>query len=124
MNLNPNVAINRIQFLAIVGSILFLIFVFELIRKKKIKEAYSLLWIFFGLVFLFLSIFRDVLDKISWYFGIAYSPAALFLVSIFAIVLILIQFSVVISTQNDKIKELTQELGLLKLKKPTSDQNP
>ncbi len=124
MSMYVNVDINRIQYVAIFGSVVFIISIFELIRKKKIKEAYSLLWIVFGFAFLFLSIFRDVLNKFSFYCGIAYPPAALFLVSIIAIVLILIQFSVVISSQNDKMKELSQELGLLKLEKPASDQKP
>jgi hypothetical protein len=113
---NVNADIDRIQYVAIFGSLIFFIFILELIRKRRIKEAYSLLWLLFGLAFIILSIFRNLLNKISWFLGIAYPPAALFLVSIVAFLFILIQFSVVISNQNDKIKELSQELGLLKLK--------
>ncbi|MDD5757937.1 MAG: DUF2304 domain-containing protein [Desulfobulbaceae bacterium] len=107
--------INRIQYIAIVGDIIFLVFIAELIRHKKIKEAYAILWLFFGAVFLFLATFRSSLNFLAFSCGIAYPPAFLFLVSICSLLLILIQFSMVISSQNDKIKELCQEVALLKM---------
>lgn len=104
--------INRIQYVALLGTVAFLVFLVELIRKQRIKEAYAILWLLFGVVFLGLSIFRESLNWLSFAFGIAYPPAFLFLVSIVAFLLILIQFSVVISSQNDRIRELTQEIAL------------
>ncbi|MDP8200612.1 MAG: DUF2304 family protein [Candidatus Tenebribacter burtonii] len=37
---------NRLQYVAIFLSILLFVFIFELTRKKKIREVYSLLWFF------------------------------------------------------------------------------
>lgn len=104
--------IHRIQYVALLGTVAFLVFLVELIRKQRIKEAYAILWLVFGLVFLGLSVFRESLNWLAFAFGIAYPPAFLFLVSIVAFVLILIQFSVVISSQNDRIRELSQEIAL------------
>jgi len=106
----------RIQIVSIIGSLLFLIFIFELTRKEKIREAYSLLWFAAGGVFLVLSIWRDGLDHFASFIGIGYSPTALILVMIMGIILILIQYSVVVSLQTDKIKQLSQELALLSAK--------
>jgi len=108
--------IMRIQLVSIIGSVLFLLFIFELTRKEKIREAYSLLWLFMGVVFLILSVWRDGLDSFSNFIGIGYSPTALMLVMIMGIVLILIQYSIVVSQQTDKIKQLSQELALLSSK--------
>ena len=105
---------NRVQFVAVLCSILFLLFIIELIRKEYIKEAYALLWLFMGGIFLILSVWRDGLEVLSRFIGVAYPPAALFLVLILFITLILIQFSIVISMQNERIKKLTQEIGILK----------
>ncbi len=107
---------NRIQIFAIIGSILFFGFVFELVRKRKIREQYALLWLFFGLVFLVISIWRGLLEKISIMLGIVYPPAAFLLILIIAIFLILIQYSVVISQLTEKTKKMSQEIGLLKEK--------
>lgn len=114
--LMDHVNTNRIQIFAIVGSIIFFGFVFELVRKKKIKEQYALLWLFFGVVFLIISIWRGLLEQISILLGIVYPPAAFLLILIMAIFLILIQYSVVISDLSEKNKILTQEIGILKEK--------
>ncbi len=104
-----------IQYIGIFGSLLFITSIIMLIRGKKLKEEYSLLWLFFGFVFLVLSIWRNSLEYIAYFIGIAYSPAALFLILIIAIVSILIHFSVVLSRITDINKNLIQEMGLLKL---------
>lgn len=111
-----------IQIISIIGSLLFLIIIIELIRKKLLKEAYSIIWLIFGCIFLFFSCWRKALDYISLALGILYPPAMLFLLLIIAITLVLIQFSVVISKQNDQIKTLTQELALLKQLKNQKDE--
>lgn len=46
--------------------------------------------------------------------GIAYAPSVLFLMLLFGIVMLLIEFSLIISKQAEKIKILSQELGLMK----------
>ena len=107
--------INKIQYVAIAGSIFFLLFIFELIRNKKIKESYSLLWLFFGIVFVVFSIWRNGLEIISKLLGIAYPPAALFLILLITILFILIQFSIIVTKFSKNINDLTQELGLLKM---------
>lgn len=86
-----------------------------LIKNKRIKEEYSLLWIFFSIVFVVFSLWREGLDYIANYIGIAYPPAALFLILLMAIFLILIEFSIIISKLSDKNKTLAQEIGLMKL---------
>jgi hypothetical protein len=110
-----NIQSGRIQVFAIVGSVLFLVFIIELIRKRKIKEEYGLLWIVFGVVFIVIAVWNKGLEVISWLLGIFYAPAAFLLILIMAIFLILIQYSVVISSLNEKNKILAQELGILKM---------
>jgi hypothetical protein len=66
--------------------------------------------------FLLLAIWRDGLDYFGKLVGVAYSPTALLLVLVMGVILILIQYSVVVSSQTDKIKQLSQKLGLLSLK--------
>jgi hypothetical protein len=109
-----NVQVFRIQVLAIVGSVLLIIFVLELIRRKRLKEEFSILWLGMGIVFLVVSLFRRLLDKFSYVVGIGYPPAALFLILIMGLTVILIHFSVAISELKEANKRLTQELGLLK----------
>lgn len=109
-----NVQAFRIQVLAIIGSFLLILFVLELIRRRRLKEEFSILWLGMGLVFLIISLFRKLLDKFSYLVGISYPPAALFLILIMGLTVILIHFSVAISELKEANKRLTQEVGLLK----------
>jgi hypothetical protein len=112
--MNEIVNINIIQYLSIIGSILILLLVVELVRRKKIKEQYSLLWIFFSLVFIVFSIWRQALDYLASLVGIVYPPAAFLLILVMAVYLILIQYSIIISKLSFQLKESIQEISILK----------
>ena len=114
-----NIDTNIIQYISILGSVVFIGLIVMLIRNKKIKEEFSILWLFFGLVFLFLSIWRGSLEIIAQILGIAYAPAAIFLILIIAIISILIHLSLIISRLTDQAKVMIQELGLLKMEMDT-----
>lgn len=114
-----SIDINIIQYISILGSVVFIGLIVMLIRNKKIKEEFSILWLFFGLVFLFLSIWRGSLEIIAQILGIAYAPAAIFLILIIAIISILIHLSLIISRLTDQAKVMIQELGLLKMEMDT-----
>jgi len=107
--------IQKTQYIAIAASIGLFIYILYLVRNKRIKEEYSLLWLFFSVVFLFFSIWRGLLEEFAQMVGIAYPPAALFLILLLAIFLILIEFSVIISKLSERNKSLAQEVGLLRL---------
>jgi hypothetical protein len=109
-----NVQVLRIQVLAIVGSILLIVFIIELIRRKKLKEEFAVLWLAMGAVFLIISLFRGLLDRFSILVGIGYPPAALFLILIMGLMMILVHFSVAISELKEANKKLAQEMGLLR----------
>lgn len=107
--------IQKTQVFAIIASILLFLFLLYLVRNRRIKEEYSLLWLFFGLIFIVFSSWRAGLDYIAGIVGIAYPPAAMFLLFMLAFFFILIEFSTIISRLSDRNKNLTQEIGLLKM---------
>jgi len=103
------------QILSIIGSILILLLLIELVRKRKLKENYSLLWFGIAIVFIIFSIWPDLLFFIASLLGIQYSPSALFLILITGLYLLLLHFSVVISELSEKNKNLSQKIGLMDL---------
>ena len=107
-------SIQTTQVIAIVVSISLFLFILYLVRKKKIKEEYSLLWISSSIVFIFFSIWRHGLEYFAGVMGIAYPPAALFLILLLAVFLILIEFSINISKLTEQNKILAQEFALLR----------
>jgi hypothetical protein len=107
-------SIQTTQYIAIAVSISLFLYILFLVRNKKIKEEYSLLWLSSSIIFIVFSIWRDGLEYFAKIIGIAYPPAALFLILLLAVFLILIEFSVNISKLAEKNKILAQELALLR----------
>lgn len=114
-NIFEHLSANRIQVFSIIGSLLLFAFILKLVKRKKLKEEYSLLWLAFGIVFIILSIFKPLLEIVASMIGIVYAPAALLLILVISVFFILIQFSIVISKLAEGNKNLTQEVGILKV---------
>ena len=77
----------RIQIITGITSILLLVIVFELIRRRRLKEEYSLLWLLSGVVILIFSIFPNLLLTISQALGMFYLTV-LFIISFLFLLLI------------------------------------
>lgn len=108
------VQVFRIQVLAIAGSLAVLGTVVHLLKRKKLREEYALLWLAIALGFLGLSLWRELLTRLSFAIGVAYPPAALFLILIMGAYLLLLHYARVISKLADTNRDLAQELGLLR----------
>jgi hypothetical protein len=115
-----------LKVLSIVVSGSVLVLVIELIRRGRLKERYSLLWLFEGTVLLVLSSSRTLLEYISRLLGIFYAPSLLFLLAFLFLLLITLHFTVVISGLSEKNKRLAQELALLRqeMQDRTNAQSP
>jgi hypothetical protein len=104
---------SRVQIVAIVVSLGMLGVVLELVRRRRLMERYSLLWLGCAVVLLALSIWRSLLEKFAHLVGVAYAPSAIFIVALGFILLLLLHFSLVISRLADQSKVLAQRLGLV-----------
>ncbi len=113
--------VTTIQWYSLLGSLLFLLIVLDAVRRQKLREAYALVWLFITGCMIVVSLWTNVLRLISNLLGIAYPPATLFLILTVGILLLLFQYSIVISLHNEKLKKLTQEIALLKEKLEQKD---
>ena len=104
---------DRLQVAAVAISVALLIGVLELVRRKKLTEEYSFVWILCALALLGLSMARGLLDRIALGLGIYYPPAALLLVVILFVFVASVSFSVVISRQRQQIDRLIEDTALL-----------
>jgi hypothetical protein len=99
---------------AAVASLVLLAVVFELIRSRRLRERYALLWLLTGVAMLGLSLWRGGLNTIADWFGVeTYPPAVLFAVASLFIIVVLLHYSTVISKLADQNVILAQRLALL-----------
>lgn len=109
--------------LAILFSVLFVIFIIALVRNNKLQENYSILWIIFSICIVVLSIFPGIINKIADWFGVIYQPSILYLFGFVVLAIYIIHLSIVLTKQNKRIIRLTQEIGILKNDSLKNDNN-
>jgi len=103
------------QIVAIAGSVFFILVLVELVRSRKLKEHYSLLWFGIAIIFFLFSVWKGLLIFVASLLDISYEPAAIFLILISGLYLLSIHFSIIISSLSEKNKDLSQKIGLLEL---------
>jgi len=104
----------RVSIVGVLASVLLILVVLELVRGRRLKERYALLWLATGVVLLVLSAWRGGLNTIAGWVGItSYPPAVLFAVATLFILLVLLHYSTVISQLTDETVELAQRIALL-----------
>jgi cell division protein FtsW (lipid II flippase) len=104
----------KVSIAAAIGSLLLLLVVLELIRSRRLRERYALLWLLTGIVLLVLSVWRGGLNTIAGWVGVeTYPPAILFAVASFFVLAVLLHYSTVISKLSDQNSILAQRLALL-----------
>lgn len=113
--------IGPIQIFSIIFSIFLLVLIVYLIRKKKVREEYAILWIAIFTMFLVLSAFRGLIDKFSSLLGIQYQPAALFLILFACLFLLVFHFSIVISDMKKKMNALAMTVSILEERTTTKE---
>ena len=115
----------KVSIAAAIASILLLLVVLELIRSRRLKERYALLWLATGLVLLVLSVWRGGLNTIARWLGVrGYPPAVLFAVGILFVILVLLHYSTVISRLSDQNVTLAQRLALLEQRLGRGEEPP
>ena len=97
----------------IIGIIAYLSILFHLIRRRRFLLKYSLLWIAFGIVLLFLAIFPRVFVRLTWVMGIEVASNGLFFLMFAFLILIILSLTAVCSGLSDKTRELIQQTAIL-----------
>lgn len=113
----------RQKIFAITLSIGLIIVIFELVRRRKLREEYSWLWMLTGVTVFLLAIWRSLLLSMTHLIGAALPASTLFFLGVFFLILINLYFSVKISTLTDQINKLTQRQAILEslVEKPIRD---
>ena len=113
----------RQRILAAVCGIGLLLLIIELVRRRKLKEEYSALWLLAGVLIVVFGLVHSLLAWVTRFIGAGWTSSTLFFFGILFVVLLCLQFSVKISTLENRLKNLAQQMALLEARNagPTSD---
>lgn len=98
----------------IAGAILLfgLLWIINMIRKRKLELKYALAWMIAILMMLVVAVFPPILRVVSYLFGIATPVNTLFLLGfIFSLALLFIM-TVTVSRLSDRVRQLSQAIAL------------
>jgi hypothetical protein len=105
----------RIRLITIAAAVAILIMIVELVRRRKLKEEYSLLWVITATLLVVLSIWYGLLVKLTHLIGGTVPSSTLFFCGMVFAGSLLLHFSTRISLLERRITSLVQEIGLLTL---------
>ena len=111
----------RIRIVTITGAAVVLLLILELVRQRKLKEEYSLLWVLTAIFILILSIWFGLLSDLTRLIGGTVPSSTLFFMGLIFVLVLLLHFSVRISAMERRITALVQEIALMSLRQPPED---
>ena len=114
----------RVSVVAALVSLALLVVVLELIRSRRLRERYALLWLLTASVLLVLSLWRGGLDTLAGLVGIHYAPSMLFAVAALFAVVVLLHYSTVLSRLSDQNAILAQRVALLEAERTVAPNRP
>jgi len=90
-----------------------LVGVLELVRRRKLSERYSLLWLASAAVgLLLLILYKPLFMKLVKWLGVKNPPTLLFIVAFFFLMLIVLHYSLVITKLSARTRELAQKVAM------------
>ena len=106
----------KLRIILLIFSSLGLILLTNLVKRYRLELKYALLWISITILFVVLAIFPTIIDFTADIMGIKTPVNALYLLGIISLLMISFSLTISLSRTSNRIKYLTQELGLVRQK--------
>lgn len=103
------------QIFAMITSVLVFVVVVDMVRRRRLREEYSILWLVTSVIMFVLVLRYEWLVALTALIGAGLPTTTLFLCSIIFLMLLSVQFCVKISRLTDQVKNLSQENALVRL---------
>lgn len=100
---------------AVAAAIVLLVAIVELLRRRRLREKYAVLWISVGLLILILAVFPGALGWVSEVLGIQLPINLLFLGSAVVLLVVSLQTSDELGQLEEETRTLAEEVGMLRL---------
>jgi hypothetical protein len=103
-----------ISVLVIVVAVLIASTVIYYVRRWRLKEQYSILWLVLSVAMVVPAAAPSLVEWIARKLDVIYAPSILFFLALAFVAVMLFHYSLEISRLSDQNRELAQEVGLLR----------
>jgi len=104
----------RQQIFALAVSVVVFVVVIDMVRRRRLREEYSVLWLVTSVVMFLLVFEYEWLVAVTEWIGAGTSTTTLFIGSLVFLMLLSVQFCIKISRLTDQVKNLSQDNALLR----------
>lgn len=119
----PYPALGSVQFVIVGLALVVLAFVLWLVKRRHLREEYTPIWLIVSLTAVVLTVFEGLLRTLARAIGAWTLSSALFFFAVVFLTLISLQYAVRLSRLQLEVKNLTQELALLKAEREAEPGN-
>jgi hypothetical protein len=91
-------------------------FIFELVRRRRLREKYAVLWIVVGVGVLALGLYPHGINTVSRMFGVANGASLVLFSAVLFLLMVCLHLSWEVSRLEDETRVLAEETALLRLR--------
>lgn len=95
------------------GILVYYVLLIVLIKNNRLLLKYAVIWFVEGAFFIAFVLFPSLIVNLSAFLGIQVASNAVFLFVVFAVIILLISLTSIVSVLNEKTKTLIQTQALL-----------
>jgi len=120
----------KLTVLTAITAVIVLALIFELVRRRQLREKYALLWLGVGVAVAVLGFFPHLLDSITNLVGVASGVSLVLFLGIVFLLLVCLHLSWEMSRLEEETRSLAEEVALLRtqvgtaLRRATGETDP
>jgi hypothetical protein len=104
----------RAYLVVVAATLMLLVVILRLVRRRRLRPKYALLWLAFGAAILPFALIPSLLDRLARLVGVEYGPALLLVLGLGFFALVSLHFSSELSRMEERTRTLGEEIALLR----------
>ncbi|OJY47378.1 DUF2304 domain-containing protein [Pseudonocardia sp. 73-21] len=112
----------RLTIVSVIVAIAALVLVFELLRRRRLREKYAVIWVVISIGTLVVALFPPLLGWVAALVGIQTPSNLLFFTSLIILFAVSLQLSREVGLLEEQSRRLAEEVGGLKLRMDALEQ--
>jgi hypothetical protein len=114
----------RLTIFSVVVAIAALVLVFELLRRRRLREKYAVIWVVISIGTLVVAVFPSLLRSVSELVGIQTPSNLLFFSSLLILFAVSLQLSREVGLLEEQSRRLAEEVGTLTMRVDALEKPP
>jgi hypothetical protein len=109
--------------LGLIGAAVTLLVVFEMLRRRMLREKYAVFWVFLAVLIAVVAVFPGLLAAAARLTGVQVPANLLFFVASLVLLAVNVQLSTEICRLEDRTRALAEELAMVRLRQDQAERS-